>query len=401
MYRGKYITSLRRQSASSQLFSMRGDFIRIIFFLLLFLIPFPVVSQLDNSILLDRYRRPEGKVNDLFLGIRTLGYNKNNEYFENTATGYTLFGYNLRPEIVYVPSKYAVLSAGIFLQRDFGTLGYFKVQPTYAIQLYYDSLTFYFGNIRGPLEHNYIEPLYDFEKVVFDNPEEGLQILYKRNRFSFDGWINWDKMIYDRSPFREEFTGGVVAEYKFIDNPRFTWSVPFQWIATHVGGQIDNDTTLAQTVENFASGLNFEFRFPNAKIVQAIRSQNYLAYYNSFEANPLQPPYTNGWGAYMNLTMVTKLNDFMISYWRGDQFISYSGGALYQSISRNWKEPLALEEIREIIIFRVLGKINVFEDLQVSPRLEPYWNLQTDRKGISFGVYVKYQHDFFLTKIRK
>ncbi len=358
-------------------------------------------AQLDNSIMFDRMRRPDGKVNNLYLGIKTLGYNKNNEYFENTATGYTFFGYNFNPELVYVPSKHAIVRAGVFLQRDFGTEGFYKVQPTWAIQLYYDSLKFLFGNIRGPLEHEYIEPLYDFEKVVDDNPEEGLQILFDKKGFHFDGWINWDKLIYDRSPFREEFTGGVVASYRFIDNPRFRFTLPFQWIATHVGGQIDDDSIPAQTVQNFASGLSFEFLFPNSKHLHAIRSDNYLTYYNSLEVDPLQPPYVRGWGAYLNLTFVTELNDFMFSYWRGDNFIGYSGGDLYQSISRNWKEPDALEPIREVLIFRVLGKIKVMDDLQISPRLEPYLNLQSGMAGISFGIYLKYQHDFFLTRVRK
>ncbi len=400
MYRGKYIWTVRSPSALIRIFFQKVRF--LLFFLPLFLADItPSFGQLDNSIFYERIRRPEPMLGNLYLGVSSLAYNKNNEYFESTATGYTFFGYNLRPELIYVPSKHALLRAGVFLQRDFGTEGYYKVQPTYSIQLNYDSLLFYFGNIRGPLEHRYIEPLYDFERVVTDNPEEGMQFLWHKKRFYFDGWVNWSTMIYDRSPFREEFTGGIVTTYKPIKTERFTWTLLGQWLATHVGGQIDDDSLPAKTVQNFAFGCNFTLRFPGAKAVQAIRSQNYLALYGSYDAEPLESPWTNGYGTMFNLTFVTHLNDFMITYWRGDQWVAWSGGDLYSSVSRNWKEPDALEPEREILIFRVLGKIKVGDELEISPRLEPYINLNNNFSGISFGLYVKYQHDFFLTRIAK
>ena len=400
MYRDKYIGRLRSPSAHIRIFFQKWK-ICLVFIGFFILQNGQVFGQLDNSIFYERTRRPEPKLNNLYLGVSTLGYNKNNEYFESTATGYTFFGYNLRPELMYVPSKHVLLRAGVFLQRDFGTEGYFKVQPTYSLQFNYDSLLFYFGNILGPLEHKYIEPLYDFERVVTDNPEEGMQFLFHKNNFFFDGWINWSRMIYERSPFREEFTGGIVARYKIINSKRFTWEIPAQWLATHVGGQIDDDSLPAKTVQNFAFGSNFVLRFPGAKAIQAIRSQNYLALYGSYDTEPLEGPWTNGWGTMLNLTFVTHLNDFMISYWRGDQFVAWSGGDLYSSISRNWREPNAIEKEREILIFRVLGKIRVMDDLEISPRLEPYINLNNNFSGISFGIYVKYQHDFFLTRIPK
>lgn len=401
MNRGKYIIGARSQFALSKKVILKPVFWRLFFILVFGLWVDKGFAQLDNSILFENTVRPEGKVGNLYFGISTLGYNKNNEYFESTATGYTLFGYNLRPEVLYVPSKHAVLRAGVYMQRDFGTEDFYKLQPSYAIQLNYDSLLFYFGNIMGPLEHRYIEPLYDFERIVFNNPEEGMQFLISKNRFAMDAWINWEKMIYERTPFREEFTGGISARYRLINNPRFTWSIPAQWIATHVGGQIDDDSLPAKTVQNFAFGSNFVFRFPGAKVVQAIRSQNYYALYGSYDAEPLESPWTNGWGTMLNLTFVTHLNDFMISYWRGEQFVAWSGGHLYQSISRNWREPDAIESPREILIFRVLGKIKVMDGLEVSPRLEPYINLQNSASGISFGLYVKYQHRFFLTRLPK
>ena len=398
MYCDKYIRPLRSLCALQKICE---KFFAGIHLVLVAGVISPVSAQLDNSGLFSRLRTTHDKVGKLYLGFNSLGYNKNNEYYETTVVGATYFGFNMHPELIYVPHPNVLVRTGVFLQKDFGNADFVKAIPTLTFEMNYDSLYLLFGIIQGPLEHKYIEPLYDFEKMIFENPEEGIQLLYKKGRWDLDGFGNWQRMIYDESPFREQFTLGVLGSYALIQNEKFDFKIPLQTIFTHVGGQIDDDSLPAQTVSNAALGVDLKWKFGKEGFLHGISSQNYYAYYYSFEDDPLVPPYNRGDGWYLNLTFHTHLNDFMLSYWRGQDFIGFSGGDLYQSVSRNWKEPLATESIREVLIFRILGKIRVSDDIFVTPRFEPYWNLQTNRVGVSFGIHIKYQQDFFLTKVKK
>src|SRR5919112_1544823 len=92
------------------------------FFSILFslLIISQVHAQLDNSAL--EYRlavKPEYNQN-FRIGLNAFGFTRNNEYFNDIADGYTLFGYHLNPKLVYFPAPFVRLEGGVFLWQDFG-----------------------------------------------------------------------------------------------------------------------------------------------------------------------------------------------------------------------------------------------------------------------------------------
>jgi hypothetical protein len=97
---------------------------------------------------------------------------------------------------------------------------------------------------------------------------------------------------------------------------------------------------------------------------------------------------------------MTHLGNVMVSYWNGNEYSSWNGGHLYQSTSKNWREPLALQEMREVIIVRFLNDIEIKKDLRILPRFEPYWNLRDGKFGFSLGLYVKFQDYFHLTNVK-
>ncbi|MEQ9580646.1 MAG: hypothetical protein RIM68_00545, partial [Arenibacter sp.] len=132
---------------------------------------------MDNSgLFYDLRNMDSSQVGDLNLEIYGLAFNKNNEYYEKTVTGYTLFGHLFRPEFSYHLHNDFYVKVGIITRKDFGNNDFTLTQPTFLIRYDYKKFKFLFGTIRGPLEHNYVEPLYDFERIVSDNPENGLQV---------------------------------------------------------------------------------------------------------------------------------------------------------------------------------------------------------------------------------
>lgn len=378
---------------------MKTKKLYILFSIILISASSDLLAQLDNSGLFYQNQNLENKkAGDLDLGIYALGFNKNNEYYERTATGYTLFGYLFRPELSYIPIENFSIKMGLLARKDFGNENYTLFQPTFSLQYKYERFRFLFGNIEGPLEHNYIEPIYDFERIVTNNPENGLQIFYDSDFLHSDAWISWNKMIYDRSPYREEFNGGVNLELKPLREDRFYVSIPLQSIATHVGGQIDDDPKPARTVSNFAAGIIIGSKFKDG-FFKKVELKSYMSNYYSLESKSLIPPFRDGLAYYLNALISTQLGDVMLSYWNGDEYSSWNGGHLYQSTSKNWREPFALQPQREIIIIRLLNDIKLREDLRILPRFEPYWNLQNGKFGFSMGLYIKFQDYFHLKNI--
>ncbi|RZJ87100.1 MAG: hypothetical protein EOO60_12590, partial [Hymenobacter sp.] len=128
-----------------------------------------------NQKLSQRPRRLLPNPGDLRLSLNAFTFFKDNEYFNDIVQGYTLFGTQLNPQLVYYPIKDLRLEAGVFLWKDFGNPQLRQVRPTFRATWTKGSQQFIFGNIRPHLNHNYIEPLLDFEQVILKPLEEGLQ----------------------------------------------------------------------------------------------------------------------------------------------------------------------------------------------------------------------------------
>ena len=103
---------------------------------------------------------------ELRLGIRTLGFFKNNEYFNKIADGYTLFGYHFMPSLSYYPSEKVKVEAGFLFWKDFGSFKINRFQPTFTLTYTSGPHTLLFGTLNGNANFNYIEPLWDFERQL-------------------------------------------------------------------------------------------------------------------------------------------------------------------------------------------------------------------------------------------
>ena len=88
---------------------------------------------------------------------------KDNEYFGPIADGYTLFGTQINPQLGYKISRYLSLEAGVFLMKDFGNKNFTTIAPTYSLRYCKNNFKMIFGNLNGSINHNLIEPLYNFE----------------------------------------------------------------------------------------------------------------------------------------------------------------------------------------------------------------------------------------------
>jgi hypothetical protein len=371
-------------------------------FLLLFLAwPGPVTyAQLDNRALEKKLDIKPEYDQEIRLGIDVLGFHKNNEYFNDIADGYTFFGYQLNPKLVYFPAAFVRIEAGAFLWQDFGTTRFHQVRPTFTIKVQKPHYQLLFGNLQGHVSHRYIEPLYDLEKVIQDPLENGLQFIWQRDKLWLDAWIDWEKMIYPRDPFREEISGGISAEQRLLETAHgWRLSLPLQFTAQHKGGQIDTSPLPLLTVFNGAAGFRLQKKIDHF-FWKNWRTENYYLVFKDF-SNEFQLPFKQGQGIYLNAGIDTRVQNLMLSYWKGNGYLTEHGGKLFQSASTTVTHPDYREKERQLLILRFSHDMPLAEDLSLTLRLEPLYDFTNPQLEFSGSLYMHFNTDFFLARRMK
>ncbi len=355
---------------------------------------------------------------NLELGIRTLGFFKNNEYFNKIADGYTLFGYHFMPSLKYYPSEKVKVEAGALLWKDFGSFKINRLQPTFTLTYSTGAHTLLFGTLNGNLNFNYIEPMWDFERQLLVPLQNGVQYVYNGNKLNFQAFIDWQVMQYPRDTRQEEVGGGFLTRFYVLDKSKdiYGWrsgydsyitstkhfgiSIPIQFTGKHKGGQIDLNDSPLTTIFNGAIGIDaVKYFFSDIKkpFLHTLYTKNYFVGYDDYSFEH-QLPFQRGSGIYLNAGAATRFGEFMVSYWRGNGYINEFGGRLYQSVSSTVKNPNYIEKKRELLIFRHLTTYHLTEGVTLSNRFEPFFDLNKGSFEFSTGFYVHFDTDFFLGK---
>lgn len=344
-----------------------------------------IQAQINNSGLEQPVRKDTTLQTPFSFSLRVLAFNKNNEYFNKIVSGYTLFGTRIIPSVGWQLHEQVKVSAGIFLQKDFGNNNLTYSIPYFSILYDWNDSQLLFGNINGSIHHRQIEPLEDFERLLYDIPESGIQYTYKTNKIFFDTWINWEKMIYQDSPFKEEVSGGIVGRYDMIDINNIKVSTHYQLRGYHRAGQIDAVREQALITRfNNAVGASLTKDYQGG----FIKGHEWEAYYLHYIDNSrvFQLPYIQGHAYYLNSTLKTKIGDFMLSYWYGDHFHSYKGGRLYQSFTTDPNSRF-FEDVRHLLILRVMNEFHIGNTAKLLLRFEPYWDLRNKTFEFSHAIY--------------
>jgi hypothetical protein len=341
------------------------------------------------------------KKGDLRVSLNAFVFFKDNEYFNKIIDGYTLYGTHLNPQLVYYPAKNLRLEGGIFLWKDFGNPELKAVRPTFRATWTHGKQQLIFGNIRAHLHHNYIEPMFNFERVMLNPLEEGIQTIYRGKRFFLDQWVDWQRQQYRYSNYQEEVAGGLSTSYRTSrDGSRWTTTVPFQFTAIHNGGQIDTLDRPLRTVFNGALGLETRYQLQGTN-VRAVRLSGYGVGYQDYSFTKGQYPFRNGWGLFLNGTLETRVVDVMVNYWQGTRFLSPLGGDFYQSASRTVSNPEFLDPHRKLLMVRLLRDIRVSNAAAITARVETIYDLNSKALDYSLAMYFNFRQEWLLDNIGK
>ena len=341
-----------------------------------------LLAQIDNKSLENENGFYDTKLKKVQFHFAALSYVKNNEYFNEIADGYTLFGYYLNPTVSYQPHQKVQIEAGVFVRKVFGNSGFKETEPTFTVQIKQANWRFLFGNIEGNISHRMIEPLLSFERLLSQPLEHGIQAKYQYKEAFFDAWIDWQRSTLPGQSNQEYIWNGL----SFYAKPlRFDASalkgLTFQPIVQtsvfHEGGQNIQSVLPVRTLLNLTAGLRVQKALNNG---QTLTFDNYyVAYFESPR---------RGTAYYFNTFWKNPKYQIGLSYWLGHYFTSPFGGDLFQSISKKFGANY-YEEYRNLLVMRMSREWNISKGIDVLLRIEPHYDFQNRIFEHSEGVYLK------------
>lgn len=358
----------------------------------------PLRAQLDNIPFRDTLRTT-APPRSVSLQLDYLGYHKNNEYFNEIADGYTLFGQQVILTGQYRATPYLWLEGGISFQRDFGVNAHTEWLPVLRLKYQKARWAFLFGTLEGHLNHGLIEPLFDFERLLSRRLENGFQGWYRGTRFQAELWVDWSQVIYRGSPFRERIDGGANLNYDVLRTEKSTLRIPFQLTGLHLGGQIDTSSEPLVTRFNWASGVVWQHH--TGGFVETLSLQQYGVWYLDFSPNP-SSLYDKGWGLYSHVNVrLRHLGNIGLSYWKGTTYESSLGGDLFSSATRQFDPAIPGERVRELLILRLVNNIRLNENTWISLRAEPFWDFGNQQFEFSTGLYLTFREGFQVLALKE
>ena len=254
---------------------------------------------------------------------------KNNEYFGDFVKGYTLTGYHLQPEFSYSPNRKLKVQALWDVLKYHGYDKFSKNKPYFRIVFQpTDSFRIICGYLDGNVRHGLIEPIYDPERYLTAEMENGLQINLLRPHYDGELWLNWEKMILWGDPWQERLVVGHLSKFHVADRERFRADILGEFLVAHRGGQIDSCDGQVQSLSNAAAGMDFHWIGNYGGWFRQLSVRAMAVGYHAIDETP-DLPWTDGCGTFVKAHL--RLADFGLTagHWFGYQFVNFRGDLLY------------------------------------------------------------------------
>lgn len=381
--------------------NFRMNIKQVLFFLLL-LSGKNLFAQINNQLLETNIAVNDSLQQKVLLSIQSNNFFKNNEYFGNISTGYTLMGSQLGTQLAYLPNPNVRIQAGAFFHKDFGNDTMLRIRPILSCKIQKNGYSVLFGTLEGTFAHRMIEPLYNYERYITDPIENGIQIKIDRQKIWSDTWMNWEVMQYVGSDYQEQFSVGHHTDFTIFKNTTSKITIPVQFLVSHKGGQIDIDTTSLKTIANAAIGFTYQYNSNDEhSFLKSFKTENYFTLFKDLSPTKALA-FKQGSGIYLNVTFISKY-DIAASagYWNATDYLASRGGYLFQSEASVYGKKGFIDANRNLLFFRLLYARKVFNAINVNVRFEPYYDLDENTFEYNYAVYFTYKNDFTLFNFMK
>ena len=346
------------------------------------------------------YNYPEfnqSDANSLILEIENHNFFKDNEYFGDYIEGYTLTGFDLKPSLMYYFGSNIRLQAGVYLKKYHGIEKFNQAVPfVTAHAVLADSFQVIIGTLKGNVEHEMLEPIYDTELLYTDPMENGFQLLYSNRWFKGDMWLDWEHFIFRGDTVPEILTFGLNTHFNIMSiGNNSELRIPFQIMIHHEGGQISNFDEPMLTLNNGATGLTYIKKNNTSFIRQLTVNGHFLWYYDMTKV--WQNNFNSGWAVYPSVILASDKLQFMGGYFYGNNFAAPKGNYLFQSVS-NYKRSYYQKE-RQLITAKLTFQKSIVKNVIFAVSADGYYDLLVPRYDMAFGMSIFANPQFFLKNI--
>ena len=344
-----------------------------------------VFGQYENSFFdNDKYEHSIDS-SHMLVHVDQMSYFRNAEYLSQIDKGSTYIGVQILPYVQYSFNEKAQIYGGFNMRYDFGNPDIKSIEPyfkfTYEGVLKHNII---FGSLNGTLQHKMIEPLYDYEKVITDRFEQGLQITKPGKVLTYDAWIDWHDMIYDKDTKNERFVAGYNVYLNPIHNAKNKLSLNAQGMTVHSAGEIDVNSTPNSVEYNFAYGLEYTHFFnEHTNLFVA----GHAAFYED-RSNDKVHGIIDGVGQLGVLRLTHKEYQFVLNYWDSYQFQAPWGEQLYHSVGN--KSYPVIHNYRKMIGARVGYEVTIGKHLVFLNRLGFNYNVHPNKLDVTMENYLRW-----------
>ena len=333
--------------------------------------------------------------NKLFFDIHASAFFDNHEYNGKFARGYTLTGSFIRPELSWQIGPKTRIRGGIYALKYSGREKLEQLTPVFSIDHRFNEFfRLTIGQIQGSVNHHYAVPIYAFNRFFHDNLEEGLQFKLDTDHFDSDIFLNWRDFIVPLDTFPEQFDVGFTGSFCVNPDARiFQVSFPWQLLATHQGGQIDNSGKPVQTFVNSAGGLQMKF-LANNPLLKSFGLRVDLMGFHDFSPKS-QARFSKGRAFYPKLFIDYSYFYFEGAYWRANRFLAPRGNPLYQSVGF---EGDTFDE-RELWVFRLLYNRKLSRGIILNAGFRGYYDPRFNDFEHVAGLHLVVNERIFITGV--
>lgn len=310
----------------------------------------PLSAQIKDDVFSTAPRLKAGQKQELRFEMDNLNFFQNNEFKGGVDDGYTLPGLWLQPRITYQPLANLKLEAGAHLLYYSGAAHYpsgnyqdlpywptpderdgkgLHARPYFRVQLsgFDNKLNLVLGNLHGGTNHRLAEPLYNPERMLSNDPESGLQVLFNSRRFDLDVWIDWRNFIFRQDNEREQFTLALSSRIKFGKG----WYIPIQAVGQHLGGEIQQEAYHGiSSLLNAATGISYD-RTWSRPWLKRTWADLQLVYYKQLAGHFI--PLEDGYGIHADGGVRLRGLSLQGGYMYSDRFFPLLGSPYFGSLS--------------------------------------------------------------------
>jgi hypothetical protein len=301
------------------------------------------------------YRVDSTQTKTLGIELEALAFFKDNEFDGNVQRGYSLPGVRLQPRLTYTPIDEIKLELGLhatiysgankypcYVFHDIATWKGDQYQsgahllPFFRATARFKSITLAVGDIYGGATHGFVEPMYNPELILTDDPEMGFQMIVDTKRWHSDLWMNWQSYIFKESSHQEAFTVGWTQNInvwkRTKEDRTHSLDIPIQLVIQHRGGEQDNTKLGVQTIANGALGMGYEYKAPGNRIVTGVQAE-VMALYCLQQSGNLWP-FTNGPALWVKAS-VDFIRDLRVTagFFSAKDFCSLYGSQYFGTLS--------------------------------------------------------------------